>query len=98
MLPLPIIIPEHDLKYPVINIDLAVDTMTMETSSAPLTEPDAPESSVCSFSQSASMSTTQQDTELDDDGDEDSEDGDEEDDEDGDPSQQSKKKSWSTQI
>lgn len=89
MLPLPIIIPEHDLKHPIVNIVLDAEAAVIPgTSCAPQLESDVPESSWYEVSQSTSV-TTQQDTEIDKDDSDDKYDGDEDDD--GTESHQSKK-------
>ncbi len=100
MLPLPIIIPETDLKYPVIDIDLEVDNVSSATCVSacftPQTEPNHSESSLCSVSQSlfTASSQTETETEIDDDVSEDEDDDGDEDELEGENSQQKKKGHW----
>ncbi len=96
-LPLPIIIPEADLKHPIIDLDLDTDNSVscLSTYTTPQSEPNHPESSHCEALQSLFTSQMDTETEVDEDvSDEEDVDDvvDDDDDQEGENSQKSKEK------
>ncbi len=91
---MPIIIPEVDLKHPIIDLDLDIDNSVsyLLTCITPQSEPNHPKSSHCDASQSLFTSQIDTETEFDEDlSDQEDFDDDDDDDQEGENTQKTKK-------